>query len=430
MSKRRLRLFQLGGLVAAAAIGVAFLPWNATAFDLPGFMRPAKLAPLRPALPHGTEGLLIKSLLQITQGQTQAALDTLDELTHIAPNFKLAHLVRGDLLMAHARALNGFGGAPDAPRETISDFREEARVRLEHYLSQQNPQPVPDYLWQLDSGQQHAIVVDTSKSRLYLYRNENGKPRYVADYYVTVGKNGTEKSKEGDKRTPLGIYFASTPMPQQKLPEFYGTAAYPLSYPNEWDRHQGKNGHGIWLHGTPRNTYSRPPHASDGCVVMTNPDLQALAPLLQDGRTPVVIAHDLSTAASGQMAAQKEDLVRAMDAWRRAWESQDTDHYLAYYSQDFFSPDRNYDSWAKEKRRIQAGGTRASITLSNVSMFRYPDGKQQMVVVNFDQQYKSTNLNNQMRKRQYWVLDNQQWKILYEGAASETHRSLFGREWP
>jgi hypothetical protein len=26
-------------------------------------------------------------------------------------------------------------------------------------------------------------------------------------------------------------------------------------------------------------------------------------------------------------------------------------------------------------------------------------------------------LDSKMRKRQYWILDNQQWKIIYEGAA-------------
>jgi len=371
---------------------------------------------LRPVLARDTEGLLVKSLLEITQGQTQAALDTLDELTRKAPNFKLAHLVRGDLLMAHAREISSFGGAPDASKETIADFREEARVRLEHYLTQENAQTTAEYLWQLAPAQQHAIVVDTDKSRLYLYRNENGQPRFVADYYVTVGRNGTEKTKEGDKRTPLGVYVAGAQLTQKNLPEFYGTAAYPLSYPNEWDRRQGKNGHGIWLHGTPSNTYSRPPRASDGCVVMTNPDLKSLAAILQNGNTPVVIAHDLTAGDAEPMAAQKEDLMRAIDAWRTAWEAQDTEQYLTFYSPGFFSPDRNYETWSQEKRRIQAAGIKASITLSNMSMFRYPDGKQQMVVVNFDQQYSSTSLNNQMRKRQYWLLENKRWKILYEGA--------------
>ena len=415
---RRLRLFLAVCLAAVMAIGAVFLPWNATAFDLGslGFGRPVRHVPVRPAIPRDTEGLLVKSLLEITQGQTRAALDTLDELLRVAPNFKLAHLVRGDLLMAHARELDGFGGAPDASQEAISDFREEAKVRLERYLSGRNAHGAPEYLWQLDREQRHAIVVDTANSRLYLYRNENGRPRYVADYYITVGKNGTEKWTEGDKRTPLGVYLAGTPLPQKKLPDFYGSGAYPLNYPNEWDRHQGKNGHGIWLHGTPKDTYSRPPRASDGCVVMTNPDLNALAPILKDGRTPVVIAHDLSVVGAEDVARQKRTFEHAMEAWRRAWESQDTEAYLSYYSREFFSQGRDYTRWALEKRRIQMSGTTARITLSNFSMFRYPDDKRRMLVVNFDQEYQGGNLDSRLRKRQYWVLEGKQWKILYEGA--------------
>src|SRR5690606_11019370 len=144
---------------------------------------------------------------------------------------------------------------------------------IEHYLSQQTSHGVHESIWQLDASQQHAIVLDAQKSRLYVYRNENGKPSYVADYYVTLGKNGSEKHVEGDKRTPLGVYLASCKL-DRKLPDFYVDAAYPLNYPNEWDKHQGKKGHGIWLHGTASDTYSRAPRASDGCVVMANPDLK------------------------------------------------------------------------------------------------------------------------------------------------------------
>lgn len=404
------------GCVGAVAMGcAAFMPWNASALAFGMTDRPAKLAVAQPDIPRDAEGLLVKSLLEITQGRTQSALDTLDELLRIAPNFKLAHLVRGDLLMARAHELNGFGSASNGPQETIADFREEAQVRLEHYLSQQNARNIPEYLWQLDHDQQYAIVVDTSKSRLYLYRNEDGKPRYVGDYYVTVGKNGSEKWKEGDKRTPLGIYFAGTQLPNKKLPDFYGTAAFPLNYPNEWDRHQGRNGHGIWLHGTPSDTYSRPPRASDGCVVLTNPDLQALSPILQNGKTPVIITRDMQWFATTQLAAQKEDLMRAIDGWRAAWETQQTDGYLSYYSSSFFGQGLDFERWSQEKRRIQAAIEPGKITLSNISMFRYPDDQQQMVVVNFDQEYKSKDLINQMRKRQYWVLENKRWKILYEG---------------
>jgi murein L,D-transpeptidase YafK len=369
---------------------------------------------------HGTprkiEALLVRSLLETTQGKLDAALGDIDTVIRAVPNFKLAHLVRGDLLQAKARQLSGFGDAPNAPNDEISDFRDEARVRLERYLSREDEPSRPDYLWKLDASQQHAIVVDASKSRLYVYSNDNGTPRYMADYYITVGKNGSEKQKEGDKRTPLGVYFASQQLPKNKLPDFYGSAAYPLSYPNEWDRHQGKNGHGIWLHGTPSTTYSRPPRASDGCVVLTNPDISALAPILREGNIPVVITAG-SAVPPDQVRAQREQLVKALEDWRSDWERQDTEQYLARYSQEFFSDGKDFNAWAAEKRRIQQAKTNASITLSNVSIFRYPDNRQQMAVVNFTQEFKSDRLDNRMRKRQYWLLDNGQWKILYEGAA-------------
>ena len=194
-------------MLLAAALGTALVSWNATAFDLSdlGFGRPVPRPSALPKIPRDTEGLLVKSLLEITQGQTQAALDTLDELLRVSPNFKLAHLVRGDLLMARARELNGFGNAPDASQESISDLRAEARVRLERYLNTQQADASPQFFWKLDPDQAHAILVDVSKSRLYLYRNVNGQPKYLADYYITVGKNGSEKWKEGDKRTPLGF---------------------------------------------------------------------------------------------------------------------------------------------------------------------------------------------------------------------------------
>ena len=51
-----------------------------------------------------------------------------------------------------------------------------------------------------------------------------------------------------------------------------------------------------------------------------------------------------------------------------------------------------------------------------MSMFRYP-GKDELVVVTFDQDYKSNNLSNVMRKRIYWHKQGGQWKIVDEGAA-------------
>lgn len=40
-----------------------------------------------------------------------------------------------------------------------------------------------------------------------------------------------------------------------------------------------------------------------------------------------------------------------------------------------------------------------------------------VTVVTFDQDYVSSNLSHQMRKRQYWNNENGSWRILHEGGA-------------
>jgi murein L,D-transpeptidase YafK len=391
-------------------LAVLMLPWNATAVYRAE--RPSGLAAFIKNTPHEIENLLVKSLLEITRGNLDGALNDIDKVISAVPNFKLAYLVRGDLLQAKAHQVSGFGAAANAPSEEIADLKQEAQVRLEHYLAH-TPTP-PDAVWQLDSTQRNVIVVDTVKSRLYLYRNAGGKPEYVADYYVTVGKNGTEKQKEGDKKTPLGVYFSSTQLAREKLPDLYGAAAYPLNYPNEWDKKQGKSGHGIWLHGTPHDTFSRPPRASDGCVVLTNADIESLAPILKTGNTPFVIsAENEAPAASPQ---QRESLLRAVEQWRSDWQSKKTDTYLAQYAQDFFTEGMKFNVGEAHKRRVQQDKSANRVNLSDLSAFRYPNSQQTMAVVSFNQNYQADHFSNSMRKRQYWLLEQGRWKIVYEGA--------------
>ncbi|CAN4268294.1 YkuD_like domain containing protein [Methylophilaceae bacterium] len=400
-------------LTYALLTAITLMPWNATAInnDSLGNLFQAK----QNGLGNLAENLLAKSLLEITQGKNDQALNTVDELIKTIPNFKLAYLVRGDLLMAQAQQLQGFGGSDSNQTEAIKDLQDEARVRIEHYLSKQNTESVPNLLLAPNEKQRHVIVIDTDKSRLYLYKNNGNSLSYVKDYYVTIGKNGVDKKTEGDKRTPTGVYFAKTKL-NQPLADMYGDGAYPLNYPNEWDQRHNRSGSGIWLHGTPSDTYSRPPRSSDGCLVLNNQDLKSLAPILQTGKTPIIIANNLSWSANGSGDTEKQSLQAAMANWLNDWRSQDTDQYLSHYSSAFNSNGINYQQWSAHKYRVQANKPEISITLSNVSIFAYPDSKQKLVVVDFTQDFKSPHLNNKMQKRQYWLLEDGQWKIISEGA--------------
>ena len=400
-------------LTYALLTAITLMPWNATAInnDSLGNLFQAK----QNGLGNLAENLLAKSLLEITQGKNDQALNTVDELIKTIPNFKLAYLVRGDLLMAQAQQLQGFGGSDSNQTEAIKDLQDEARVRIEHYLSKQNTESVPNLLLAPNENQRHVIVIDTDKSRLYLYKNNGNSLSYVKDYYVSIGKNGVDKKTEGDKRTPTGVYFAKAKL-NQPLADMYGDGAYPLNYPNEWDQRHNRSGSGIWLHGTPSDTYSRPPRSSDGCLVLNNQDLKSLAPILQTGKTPIIIANNLSWSAKGSGDTEKQSLQAAMGNWLNDWRSQDTDQYLSHYSSAFNNNGINYQQWSAHKYRVQANKPEISITLSNVSIFAYPDSKQKLVVVDFTQDFKSPHLNNKMQKRQYWLLEDGQWKIISEGA--------------
>jgi murein L,D-transpeptidase YafK len=344
------------------------------------------------------------------------ALQRVDALIRDYPNFRLAHLVRGDLLLARSRPLWTFGNVvKTVPGEKIDGLREEALARLRALRQRPGDDRLPRYVLQLHAEQKHALVVDSRRSRLYVFANTQGTPRLIADYYVTLGKNGIEKTREGDQKTPVGVYHVTANLPRKKLTDFYGAGAFPINYPNEWDRRQGRDGHGIWLHGVPSDVYSRPPRASDGCIVLSNPDLESVARHVQVGLTPVIIADEVEWSDAASIAAERAALGAALEQWRADWQSRETERYLAHYSSRFASREGDYAAWATHKRKVNAGKRWIKLGLARVAMFRYPR-ERDFVVVTFDQDYRSDSLSNVMRKRQYWVKEGAQWKIIYEGA--------------
>jgi murein L,D-transpeptidase YafK len=353
----------------------------------------------------------------IEANKLDLALNRVDGLIRDYPNFRLAYLVRGDLLLARARPLQTFGNvAKTVPQDKIDGLREEALARLRAQRSRPADGRLPRFVLQLEPQQKHVFMVDSRRSRLYVFANEGGRPRLVADYYVTLGKNGMEKTREGDQKTPVGVYYVTANLPRQKLTDFYGAGAFPLSYPNEWDRRMGRNGHGIWLHGVPSALYSRPPRASDGCIVLANPDLETVGQYVQVGRTPVIIADEIEWSDAASIEAERASLGAAFEQWRADWESRDTGRYLSHYSARFSSGTQDAAAWAAHTRKVNAARSYIKIGTSEVSMFRYPR-ERDFVVVTFQQSYRSDGLSNTMRKRQYWVREGGQWKILYEGAA-------------
>src|SRR4029077_15354691 len=139
---------------------------------------------------------------------------------------------------------------------------------------------------------------------------------------ISQGKLGVNKLKEGDQKTPLGVYYITGRLAGARLPDFYGAGALPISYPNEWDKLNGRSGSGIWLHGTPSDSFSRPPLSSDGCVGLTNPDLHELTGSVEIGQLPVGISESIEFVSKARWDAERNLAARLVDKWRRDVESQ------------------------------------------------------------------------------------------------------------
>ncbi|MEQ1661197.1 MAG: L,D-transpeptidase [Thiobacillus sp.] len=356
---------------------------------------------------------LSQSLLAISQSRMPEALNTLDQLTQRHPNFRLAQLVKGDLLLARAHPLRTLGNPGGGRQVELDQLRDEARQRMRALTDDSLKDKIPAYLLNLDDSYRHALVVDASRSRLYVFANRAGLPLRVADFYVTIGKAGAGKQREGDNRTPVGIYAVTGFKASAELGDFYGSGAFTLSYPNEWDTRQGRNGHGIWIHGSPSNTYSRAPRASEGCVVLANDDLARLGRYIQPGKTPVIIASQIEWLDQAALDARRNELATTLDQWRQDWESRDTARLLRHYSAGFRNGTQPLAEFAITKHQVNAAKSWIKIGLSDVSLMAYPE-RPDFALVNFVQHYQSNNLNDRTAKRQFWSRENGHWKIIHE----------------
>lgn len=387
----------LGALVLVAAEGQGMLrpATNVQGGELAYARHEAGVA--LSAGPEHVETLLLAVLAEIESRRLDRALELTDQMLQRFPNYRLGHLIKGDLLLAQAQAIDGLGAPAQLSPERVAELRAEALARLKSYRDRPPVDHVPRNLVQMSAEQSHAIVVDAGRSRLYLFRNDGGSPHLVADYYVVQGQAGTDKFREGDKRTPLGVYLITSSLSKDKLIDLYGAGAFPLNYPNDWDRLRGRKGSGIWLHGTQSDTFARPPLASKGCIVLSNQDLELVAPYLQDGITPVIIADRLDWIPMAEFRRQRDDFVALVGSWRADAESRDPARLARHYSSRYKSG---------------SGDGAAPAEFDKLSIFRSP-GDDDVIVVSFEQKARAHGTG----RVQYWMREAGGWKIVLEGSA-------------
>lgn len=363
------------------------------------------------------EARLIEIYRLIAQSQTRVALTHAENLVRDYPHFQLAQLVYGDLLSAQARPLQKWGDVPSdqvnaASAPVLGELRDESLQRLRALRERPAAGTVPAQFVALSTQSKHAIAVDASRSRLYLFENRAQGLTLLADYYISVGKLGLQKSAEGDLRTPLGVYFITTNLDPRTLKDFYGSGALPINYPNVLDARRGKTGKGIWLHGTPPGQFARAPQATDGCVVLANPDLLKIIHTVEVRSTPVVIAQNLQWVTPQHARAQGKSLEAALSSWQQAKSQGRLSDLLKFYSADFNSNGKSLAQWSEDLRSELAHLQGQSVVLKDLSVLHWSDHEDTMVVSFGEMPGGARTATN---KRQYWQRQGTQWKIFFEG---------------
>ena len=365
-----------------------------------------------PGRAPSSEERLVRSLLGVENGHLEEALRQATGLVEDQPDFKLAQLVYGDVLAALSGRPPRFAHA--GPRGVAGGMRSEARARLQGYLQAPPAGAIPDELLQLPAEVEHVILIDLEAFRLYVLAHEDGELRRTADYYASIGKGGIDKRREGDEKTPVGVYTVISYLPDDRLLDLYGIGAFPISYPNRWDLFRGRTGSGIWIHGTEWSTYSRPPMSSRGCVTLSNEHFEDLRRRVEVGKTPVIVAREFRWVPPREVDDRRRDLLAAVEQWRQDWESLDTDRYLSHYAEDFRTDDMEREQFAAHKRSVNSQKRFIRVELRAVGAYEYP-GEDDMFMVEFRQVYDSSNFSSLDSKQQFWRRQADGWRIVLEG---------------
>ena len=229
---------------------------------------------------------LIATTDMIASGSWSDALNELNSLTADFPLSRIGHLLKADLLFS----LSGQAHIRSAD-PAIAELQKQLRLRWSHVQSSEAKEKlVPAKLLQLSDKMPLILYADLPASRLHLFVQQHGTLVRLSDYYITMGRAGAGKEREGDLKTPVGIYRIDSYIPGGKLHARYGAGALTTNYPNSLDRFLNRTGYGIWLHGTEPGWINRGPQASEGCLTLSNPDFkQLLTQLGSHQDIPVVI---------------------------------------------------------------------------------------------------------------------------------------------
>ena len=256
----------------------------------------------------------------------------------------------------------------------------------------------------------YLLACDKSDASLKLYaKDKNNSFILDENFFAFIGEKKGDKQKEGDLKTPIGVYKLLKKL--DNVDSFYGPLAFVTSYPNAYDKVQGKNGSGIWVHGLPlkqeRDDYTK------GCIAINNTNLKQIEGKINLHKALVYIDKKSFTKTS------KENLVSLLSnlyQWRQAWKENDIETYLSFYDANFkHSKGLNFKRFKRYKQRIFKKSETKRIFFTDINIIAYPmAGQEDVYLITFTEKYQSKSYTFNGEKELYVHLQNGKSTILAE----------------
>jgi murein L,D-transpeptidase YafK len=254
------------------------------------------------------------------------------------------------------------------------------------------------------------LVVDKGAQELRIYRSD-GQGNLILEKVVpcSTGMIKGDKLIRGDKKTPEGYYIFRQKLLPEELPAIYGILAYPMDYPNFWDKRLGRGGDGIWTHGINKPLVD---FDSEGCVELFNHDLAALEDSIQLYDTPILVVERLRLVPVAEQKELAKAARRFVETWRVSWANKNLTAYRRLYDPAFInSENRSLEGWMDHKKRIFESYKRISVEVEDLRIFWHRD----VLVATFIQRYQGDNRFQSVgRKRLYLAKNGPSFSILAE----------------
>lgn len=272
----------------------------------------------------------------------------------------------------------------------------------------------PAWLLEVPDSVTDILVAETGAATMHRFTRVGDRIVKVDQRYMSIGRNGAGKERAWDRRTPLGVYFITESLDTSKLHDKYGVAAYPLDYPNAWDRFNERTGDGIWLHGVDHKNPERPPRDTDGCLALPNEEILKLAARLEPLVTPVIVTRNMQWAGPSEVDTLRHEFRQALERWRGSLERGDVFDYLSQYAEDFRYRDMDRTAWSAFRQNVFDARSFDSVAFEDVMLVADPE-MPEIYLSRFTQVLETANGPVRTVKRLYWRRSaDRQWQIISE----------------